>query len=1161
MTTGPIPDHAPEKYPNLIRFFDLRGRGDAIFEFHVSKKCRDQYRFDRTIYASNGSVIFADLKASRSFAQKINTQKGKTHIHPVELNAMALIDEILHVVAGQYRERVNPEAWTGAFGYLKKKTDERTVRILIRRFLDLFPAVAVYQKRQTIEQYLAVTAHSLAVLEETLILSLANQNPAFQPFRELFDDRELAETSDYQKILAKLDEYFQTQPVYGPDNESLPNLLRAPMKAAPESLAGQLAFIRDHWRSLLPDAQLDKLLKRLARALDYIKETETRRGTGTEPALVPEFKADLTTGTDQYYHDEERFTPDTNWMPGVVMLAKHTHVWLDQLSRKYGRSITRLDEIPDEELDRLAAWGITALWLIGIWERSRASQQIKQKCGNPEALASAYAIYDYTVAAELGGEPAFENLKERGRRRRIRIAVDMVPNHTGIFSRWIVEHPDWFIQTDQPPFDRYTFSGPDLSDDPRVKIFLEDGYWNRTDAAVVFQHQETATGRVRYIYHGNDGTGLPWNDTAQLNFLQPEVRAAVIGQILAVARRSPIIRLDAAMTLTKKHIQRLWFPDPGSGGAIPSRSEHGMNRRQFNRLIPKEFWREVVDRVNAEIPDTLLLAEAFWLLEGYFVRNLGMHRVYNSAFMNMLKTEDNANFRKLIKNTLEFNPEIMKRYVNFMSNPDETPAADQFGRGDKYFGVTMMMVTIPGLPMFGHGQVEGFSEKYGMEYRRSYHDEKTDEDLVRRHEREIFPVVRKRRLFAGADNFLLYDFYDPDGKVNENVFAYSNRADGEKALVVYNNKYEAARGWINTAAARNVQGVLVRQNVDQGLELTSQNGIFYEFRDLKSGLRYLRTGREISEKGLYVQLDGFQFHVFTDFQERHDNEDADLAKLCRHLNGQGVADLSEALQEMKHGAVIAALRTLINAEEIQSLLRQPDPDLFFLQVSQFFAAVKKYTGATAEVTPLVNNLTETWKVMNYNFSKILYEPHERIQSAAEYIKAVVPVEKRKKMLLTWLALEDLGRLKAAQDWGRVSALWFDQWLFAKTIRETFADFGWDQEEAVKNTRLVRVLIAFAHVFAASEEVAGNLAAMLDNPEVRNFLGVNSYDGVWWFRKENLEELIGWVFILSVLGILRKNPDRETTVALVEIQYQAVQRLLNLAAGAGYRLDNFQAQLV
>ena len=72
-----------------------------------------------------------------------------------------------------------------------------------------------------------------------------------------------------------------------------------------------------------------------------------------------------------------------------------------------------------------------------------------------------------------------------------------------------------------------------------------------------------------------------------------------------------------------------------------------MSQEQFDALMPNEFWREVVDRVAAEVPGTLLLAEAFWLLEGYFVRTLGMHRVYNSAFMNMLRDEENAKYRSV----------------------------------------------------------------------------------------------------------------------------------------------------------------------------------------------------------------------------------------------------------------------------------------------------------------------------------------------------------------------------------------------------------------------------------------------------------------------------------------------------------------------------------
>ena len=206
--------------------------------------------------------------------------------------------------------------------------------------------------------------------------------------------------------------------------------------------------------------------------------------------------------------------------------------------------------------------------------------------------------------------------------------------------------------------------------------------------------------------------------------------------------------------------------------------------------MPHEFWREVVDRVAAEVPGTLLLAEAFWLMEGYFVRTLGMHRVYNSAFMVMLRDEDNAKYRSVIKNTLEFDPDIMKRYVNFMSNPDERTAIDQFGKGDKCFGVATMMATLPGLPMFGHGQIEGFTEKYGMEYQRPRYDENR-----RSAGWSSATSARLRRCCSGAGSLpraatsCSTTSFATSGTVDENVFAYSNRSGGERALVVYNNRY------------------------------------------------------------------------------------------------------------------------------------------------------------------------------------------------------------------------------------------------------------------------------------------------------------------------------------------------------------------------------------
>ncbi len=258
--------------------------------------------------------------------------------------------------------------------------------------------------------------------------------------------------------------------------------------------------------------------------------------------------------------EPEAFSQDLDWMPRLVLLAKNSFVWLDQLSKKYKRPITHLDDIPDEELDTLARWGFRGLWLIGLWERSLASKTIKQLRGNPDAVASAYSLMDYTIAHDLGGEEAYRNLRDRAWKRGIRLASDMVPNHMGIDSRWVVEHPDWFVSLDYPPFPAYTFNGPNLSADSRVGIYIEDHYFNNSDAAVVFKRVDFWTGSEKFIYHGNDGTSMPWNDTAQLNFLLSEVREAVIQTILHVARMFPIIRFDAAMTLAKRHYSRLVVP-------------------------------------------------------------------------------------------------------------------------------------------------------------------------------------------------------------------------------------------------------------------------------------------------------------------------------------------------------------------------------------------------------------------------------------------------------------------------------------------------------------------------------------------------------------------------------------------------------------------------
>ncbi|HYH92312.1 MAG TPA: alpha-amylase family glycosyl hydrolase, partial [Candidatus Saccharimonadales bacterium] len=706
-----------------------------------------------------------------------------------DLLALSLIHEAAHRAILQTAKRRPEAGMTPTLASVRSAVGSRPTTDLLTSFARRYPGVG----------------HRGEVrLEDLLLVQLANDNPAARPLRDLVDSSALPDET-LRAAMAAIEQHHQGLGLGDPDDpdaaddgtgRSLLELLREPARHSPHSLVGQLRFIRESWGWLL-GSDLDDLFDRVDRAIGILVEEEMglhRRfgggggdgGPGDGPTHTPSFTGAI--------EEPEAFSTDSAWMPRLVLMAKSTYVWLDQLSRRHGRDIRTLDAIPDAELERLAAWGVTGLWLIGLWERSKASERIKRMRGNPDAVASAYSLDDYRIADDLGGEEAYGDLRDRAATHGIRLASDMVPNHMGIDSRWVVEHPEWFLSVPQPPFPSYTYTGADLSSDPRAGIVLEDHYWNDTDAAVTFKRFDRDGDDERYVYHGNDGTSFPWNDTAQLDFLQAEVREQVIRTIIDVARRFPVIRFDAAMVLAKRHIQRLWWPLPGAGDAIPSRAEHAMSQAEFDARMPVEFWREVVDRVAAEVPGTLLLAEAFWMLEGYFVRTLGMHRVYNSAFMHMLRDEDGAGYRTVIKETLEFDPEILKRYVNFMSNPDEKTAVEQFGKGDKYIGVAMVMATLPGLPMLGHGQIDGFGEKYGMEFRRATRDERPDPWLVSRHEREVFPLFHRRAWFADADDFLLYDLTTDGGGVDEGVLAYSNGSGPSRSLVVYHTRFGSTAG-------------------------------------------------------------------------------------------------------------------------------------------------------------------------------------------------------------------------------------------------------------------------------------------------------------------------------------------------------------------------------
>jgi hypothetical protein len=1191
-----------------------------MMEFHISRESRDRYQVRDTLFNFVGNVIFGDLAASRELAYRINEVRGTADdpervVHPAALFAMGLIDEVSHALMARYRHDRDPEVTKAGLAWFAERIGEENVDRLLRAFVQEFPNVAIYRGEKKLDEWLEGSTdglpHREAVLEELILLWLANKNPAFRPFRELYDDTKLAQSTAYTQVTAELGSYFATRPDTGLGRGNLLDLLRAPMEAAPDSLSGQLAWIRQNWSLVLGEN-----FRRVLLAADVLKEEDVAIWMRFHPTSerwhhdpfpvggahseVPMYEraAGERPGDPEY----ERFSPDVEWMPNVVMIAKSTYVWLAQLSRQYGRAIERLDQIPDEELDLLAQRGLNALWLIGIWERSRASQTIKRLCGQPDAVASAYSLGSYHIAWDLGGDYAYGNLRDRAARRGIRLASDMVPNHMGIDSGWVIEHPEWFLSRWDSPYPAYRFDGPDLSNDGRVEIKIEDHYYNQSDAAVVFRRRDNQTGEVRYVYHGNDGTSFPWNDTAQLNYLRADVREQVIQTILQVARLFPIIRFDAAMTLARKHVQRLWFPLPGSGGSIPSRAESSMTQEEFDAAMPHEFWREVVDRVAAEVPGTLLLAEAFWLLEGYFVRTLGMHRVYNSAFMNMLRDEENAKYRSVIKNTVEFDPDILKRYVNFMSNPDERTAIDQFGTGDKYFGVCTLMSTLPGLPMFGHGQIEAFTEKYGMEYKRPRYEETPNEGLVERHQREIAPLLKDRAVFAESAEFSLFDFHRDDGSVDENVFAYSNRLGDRRALVVFHNKYATTAGTLHRSAASvdKASGALHQRYLHQALGLGADDGLILGFHDSATGMNYLRRSTELTFQGLRMGLRAYQYHVYQHWRELRSTEEQPWEALCDELNGQGVWNLDEALARYRLRPVHEALRYALDPAMLGCLadvaeLDETDHSTHLVRAGkppcsrdEALATLEKRAGRffSAVLAAQTDASSVSEKPMGgryeaeHTYARLLMAATKVPQLESAFAagwptdaRVVLPSRSPRVSAISiwapvtaWCLLEALTEMLAEKN----GAETFDRLYLRSALGEILDPLGLPGEEAYRAAARIRILLAERKQTKQDRPVP---PLRWDDPDVAWLTGLHKADGVSWFNKEAHEQLVWWSCLpelvrleaknLAARDVMAKAPAApstalsETDRAAIAVLEREVRDAVQAAKKAGYRLDKLK----
>ena len=126
-------------------------------------------------------------------------------------------------------------------------------------------------------------------------------------------------------------------------------------------------------------------------------------------------------------------------------------------------------------------------------------------------------------------------------------------------------------------------------------------------------------------------------------------------------------------------------------------------------------------------------------------------------------------------------------------------------------------------------------------------------------------------------------------------------------------RYEESINFEGTVSPDRSEGgeeVLVRPTLGEALAIRGEDRQYIRFRDFRTGLEYLRAGRDLHERGIFLEFGAYQYYAFLDFREIFD-EDGSWGWLCHTLEGRPVPSLDFEWKKIRYAPLIEVFRQTV----------------------------------------------------------------------------------------------------------------------------------------------------------------------------------------------------------------------------------------------------------